>query len=186
MVTRYCPFRRVRRLLIEALAWVCVLEGGASFAAPKSAPRKGLHAAEAEARYQAGVDDYSHGRYSEALVAFQDALTLDPNDRAARAAVDRLRAERIRPEPAESAAAARRSPPLVAEFDELPLGRFRSLVEFERTLGDARNQQGEVLARQGRIAQLLAERRLSLARHRAFRKNAELHALSRRLATETA
>jgi hypothetical protein len=171
---------RARPLLLAALTGVCLFEGGAA-SAGRLASRKALHAAEAEVRYQAGVDCYADGRFSEALVAFQDALRLNPNDEAARAAVDRLRSEQARAAAQRPAAASHPALRRMGGEDDSFVAKVERYLLFERTVGDARNQQGELLAKQGRIAQLLVERKVSRALRRAFEKDAELHALSRRL-----
>lgn len=138
----------------------------------------------AEARYRAGVDFYARGAYTEALVAFQDAVRLDPGDRAARAAANRVRSELGRHaatySPGASVWRLRPEPP--ADRGEASvLAGLAQFVHFERTLGDSRNQQGAQQAMLGRVAQLLAERRMSRARGRPFAREKELHALARRL-----
>lgn len=58
----------------------------------------------ARRRYQAGVDLYAAGRYPEAMVAFQDAVRLNPQDRAAKLALARVRTEADRSSAAFQAA----------------------------------------------------------------------------------
>lgn len=152
----------------------------------KRPSRSALHAAEAEARYQAGVDHYAGGRLPEALLAFEDALKLNPEDRAARAAVNRLRAERTRTL-SEAPVVSRAPPPASSpgRHSASLIGLLPLLFRFERAIGDAYEREGRLRAMQGRILQLLAERRVSARRRRRFDKDAELHALSRRLSSGT-
>ncbi|HEX4047555.1 MAG TPA: tetratricopeptide repeat protein [Elusimicrobiota bacterium] len=155
-----------------------------AFAAPRPQRIARARRAQSELFYQAGVTQYAYGRFPQALASFQEALRRDPNDRAARIALTRVRAEirmtaKERRPSAAPAPAARPSPAL--ESGDSPLPVFARCLFFERTLGDERDREGRLQAVRGRIAQLLSERRLARARGRAFSKDAELHALSRRL-----
>ncbi|MDE2510172.1 MAG: hypothetical protein KGL74_03525 [Elusimicrobia bacterium] len=139
-----------------------------------------LAEAEAAALYQSGVQEYARGRLPEALRHFEAASRLNPNDRAARSAVLRLRAESPRVVELPGHYDARRASP---PRDGGVFAWLEALAHFESTVGDARSGLGSLRARQGRIAQLLIERRVCRERRRAFAKNGELHALSRRLSS---
>lgn len=151
--------------------------GGTASAAASSKRVGRSPRAQAELLYQKGLERYAAGRFPEALLAFQEALRRDPESRAARVAAERVRAELA------MAGAAREVVAEAPEPEEEPLfERIVRFVEFEDTLGDEREVVGRVKAIQGRIAQLLAEKRLAKACRRRFSKDRELHALSRRLA----
>ena len=129
-----------------------------------------------------GAPELVAGRFPQALAAFQAASRRDPGDRAARVAVSRVRSEMRmtateRPAPVLPPGNKGLPPPP----DETILTRVERVVEFQDTVGDERERLGRIQAMQGRIEQLLAERKVAQFRHRAFAKNAELHALSRRL-----
>jgi tetratricopeptide (TPR) repeat protein len=164
---------------IGALAGMIILISVGAAAKPRSRETSDRRA-EADAFYQAGTDYYAHGGFPQALSAFQEALRRDPDDRAARLAIDRVRQEiamtasATPPRPSAS-----RSIPQTEDEDPL----LSSLVRFfaVETIGDERDQEGAIEARQGRIAQLLIERKVSRSLRRTFSKDAELHALSRRL-----
>jgi hypothetical protein len=173
-----------RRLLpCPLVAGLIFLGVSSGFAEVKERPPGNGRESLAQARYTVGVDLYARGEFSQALVAFQDAVRLDPRDRSARAAVNRVQMElgrrvqpgapvwRTRPKEAESEGGG----PLL----EVLVG----LLNFERAVGDPVNDQGAQQAKLGRIAQLLGERRVSRARGLSFAREEELHALSRRLPT---
>ena len=174
----------MRFLLSFALAGLIVLIGVDAAAKARSSRPAKAPRAEADAFYQAGMDHYAHGRYPQALAAFREALRRDPSDRAARLAVNRVLGETAMtaseglaraPQPAAS-----RAIPRTEEDSVLPgLARFFAV---ERAVGDEREQEGRRVAMEGRIAQLLVERKVSRSLRRPFSKDAELHALSRRLA----
>lgn len=171
---------RRRRLIFPIVAGLIL--GAAGVAAARRAPlakRRPM----AEARYRAGVDFYARGAYTEALVAFQDAVRLDPHDPAARAAANRVRSELGRHAPTYSPGSSvwRLQPDPPPERGGGVLAGLAQFVHFERTLGDSRNEQGAQQAMLGRVAQLLAERRISRERGRPFARESELHALARRL-----
>lgn len=153
-------------------------------AATRSGRTAKARRAEAGVYYQAGIDHYAAGRFPQALGAFQEALRRDPGSRAARLAASRVR-EEMAMTAAQSPAAARPAGdrrPRPSEREDLGLfSRVARVFAFERTVGDERESSGRAQAMQGRIAQLLAERKVARARRRAFGKDAELHALSRRL-----
>jgi thioredoxin-like negative regulator of GroEL len=148
-------------------------------AGAKGLPRRGSKAgrAESEILYEKGMQRYAAGRFPEALQAFREALGRDPDSRAARVAVDRVRSEMAMMGASQTAAAG----PGTAG-DPTLLERVARYVEFADTVGDERELLGRAQALMGRISQLMAEKRLARARHRPFAKDRELHALSRRLA----
>lgn len=149
----------------------------ALLAAPCAARGQGKSA---EAEYQAGVEFYSQGRFAQADAQFRRTLRLDPSHRSARLALERLRVERASFAAPQAARAAPR-PAVDAEPEDDPFDSARRLFFFEETLGNAREDAGRLQAMLGRVAQLRAERELCRARGRAFERDAELHALSRRL-----
>ncbi len=165
----------------RALAGLLLSLGAPAVAQSPPPERPAAERAAADASYQAGVDLYAEGRLSEALVLFESALRRDPGNGAARIAAERVRAElAMAGAPPHGAPAPRLEGP--APLEPSFLERLLGFVEFERTMGDARDREGQLRAMQGRIAQLLAERKISRNRGRAFAKERELHALSRRLA----
>jgi len=132
---------------------------------------------EAERHYQAGMKFYVAGAKDRALASFRQALRLAPRDPSARAAVNRLEVELMsptRPEPARP-----------EELGEDPVEVFAAqvvgFVMFEETLGEARSKTGTLEAMQGRVAQLLAERKRAKSKGLAFAKERELRAMVRRL-----
>ena len=140
--------------------------------------------AESDFFYQAGVDQYARGRFTEALADFKEALRRDPGNDAARIAANRVREERMM---LAAEGASRAPPPAVSralpqEEDGTFLSSVLRLLAFAQTVVDEKEREGRLRAMQGRIAQLLAERKISRALGRSFTKDAELHALSRRLA----
>lgn len=170
--------RKPGRLLLTGLL---VLAGAAASAKARAQRPAKSSRAEADFYYQNGVDQYASGRYPQALAAFREALRRDPGNRVARIAAERVRGEIALT--ASEKASARRAPGNrgAPPVEDTILQRVARVLAFERTLGDERERAGRLAAMQGRIAELLAERRISRARRRAFSKDAELHALSRRL-----
>lgn len=138
---------------------------------------------EAERHYRAGVGFYAEGRRLEALDAFRKALRIEPDNGTVRAAVDRVRLELSRPvDPAPTLSLAQTGEPASLEewIDDWLLVLAPRYIRFEKTLGDAWTGQGTRDAMGGRVAQLMAERRLALVRNRTFLKDPELRALVRR------
>lgn len=155
---------------------------GVGFGARNRIPDHGRRAL-VQARYRAGVELRARGRASEALVAFEDAVLLDPGDTTARTALRRLRAEisrRAATLPTASGERGPRSRAVAAEDAVSPAIGLMDLIRFERTVAELRDWRGEQRAMQGRIAQLLAERRVCRAQGRTFTRERELHALCRR------
>lgn len=70
-------------------------------------------------------------------------------------------------------------------FDEYLLGTLYGCLRFERTLGELRTRVGSLRACQGRVDQLLAERRLARTLKKPFAKVRELRALVRRMPSFT-
>ena len=130
--------------------------------------------------YQNGMTLYAAGRFPEALAAFQEALRRDPDSRAACVAVSRVRAE-MSMSATERTSAVRTSALGQPPPDNTIFERLGRVVDFANEVGDERERLGRARALQGRIAQLLAERRIARVRRRRFAKDAELHALSRQL-----
>lgn len=175
---------RRRLLFFPIVAGLMFGVAGAGLAAAGRGAAPAKRRPLAEARYRAGVDFYARGAYTEALVAFQDAVRLDPGDRASRAAANRVRLElgRHAGTYAPGSSVWRMQPESPADRDGGSLlAGLAQFVHFERTLGDSRNQQGAQQAMLGRVAQLLAERRILRTRGRPFARENELHALARRL-----
>lgn len=131
--------------------------------------------------YQTGLDSYARGDLRAAREAFRKGLRLEPNNHAALAAVLRLEWEiaaqppPVRPAPEESA---RR--PVSARLDHFLLVSVPRWFYFERTIGDGLRDVGTLNALNARVAQLLGERDLALARNRPFRKDRQLRELLRR------
>lgn len=163
---------------LKLLAALLLLAASAPAGARSPKTRQALRS-EADAFYQSGIDRYAAGRYAEALAAFDEALRRDPGDRAARIAANRVRAElAMEGTPRTGVVSVRET----QEPEEATvLERVLQAVRFEVTVGDERERLGRAQAMQGRIAQLLAERRNARSRGLRFAKEAELHALSRRL-----
>jgi tetratricopeptide (TPR) repeat protein len=162
-----------------ALAWACLLLVPAASTAAQAPRAAQAQRSEAERLYQAGVDLYAYGRFPQALAAFQEALRRDPENRATRVAIDRIRQE-LAMTPIEKLAASPSEGQSYASVDD---GLRLTLIErlFVWAIADERDRSGRLQAMQGRIAQLLAEKKVTRALRRPFRKDAELHALSRRL-----
>ncbi len=170
------PFALLGPLLLVAA-------GASAATSPRRAGR--IHSAEAAVFYDAGVDQYAHGRFPQALASFREAVRLDPADRTARIAANRVR-EELAMTATEGREGGPQAPP--ANWSLPPMergGSFLSvlagLFSIERTVGDERNREGRLLAMRGRIAQLESEKEIARAYGRKFKKDAELHALSRRL-----
>ncbi|OFX11209.1 MAG: hypothetical protein A2516_00065 [Alphaproteobacteria bacterium RIFOXYD12_FULL_60_8] len=111
-------------------------------------------------------------------------MRLDPKDLSARAAIQRIALEAAQSgstlsSPAQPHRSALAS--LEEKTDDFLLRQVPRYFRFERTVGDARANQGTLQAMQGRVAQLMSERRLALAQRSAFAKEQELRALVRRL-----
>jgi tetratricopeptide (TPR) repeat protein len=167
-----------------ALAGLILFLGGAARAQDTARAREAAMPSAPETAYEAGVDQYARGRFSEALAAFEGVLRRDPRNRAARIAAERVRAEIAMAATARPNAAAPRPPDapwLEPEDDGAFFSKVVGLAHFERTVGEEREREGRLRAMQGRIAQLVVEKRVSRAQGRSFLKDAELHALSRRL-----
>lgn len=134
----------------------------------------------AEAVFQEGVSAYASGRFDEARARFAEAARLDPGHRAARTSLARLDVEmRGRPDPDAAVPAPLPRPPLAG--DRTLLEELAAFLAFEETIGGAASDLGAARAAQGRVAQLAAERRVARARGRPYPRDAELHALTRRL-----
>jgi hypothetical protein len=168
------------------LAWALaasLLISGAALAHGAPRPRAAEGRSAADAVYQKGVQLYAQGRFPEALVLFVRAQRLDPSNRAARVAADRVRTEIAM----SASAGARTAPPipgyspLETEDDESFLSDVVRFVNFDEAVGEDCDREGRARAMQGKIAQLLAEKKVALSLGRSFSKDAELHALSRRL-----
>lgn len=150
-------------------------------AAPQKRPAPELE--EAERRYEIGVGLYAGGRPAAALAEFKASLNLRPNHAATRAAVLRLESETAAiPPPAAASRPSTDDPTRRGEaLDRLFLVSIPRWINFDKTVGDALSRVGTVAALNGRVAQLLAERRLALARKRPFPKDKQLRALLRRV-----
>lgn len=135
----------------------------------------------AQEDYRQGVERYAQGRLTEAFALFSDAQRLDPGNKAYRSAADRVRAEIM----TAAASAQKRTPaaprPVEREDDDSILSDVLRFAGLSDEFADNADREGRSRAAQGKIAQLLAERRIASARGRQFGKDAELHALSRRL-----
>lgn len=166
-----------RRLLLLSAAAALLLCGAGAGAAGRAAGRP-FRSERAESFYQEGVGRYARGAFPEALTAFEAALRLEPDNKRAKAAAARVRQEISESGRPAAAPPVRPAPP---EDEESFWDRLARFARLERTVGDARNRLGQVRAMQGRIAQLLNERRVARAQRRKFTKDAELHALARRL-----
>lgn len=136
--------------------------------------------------YQRGLELYSHGRLREALSQFEEALRREPDNVLARNAARHIERDLL----AERAgfgpeASAPRRETWSERLDDwlLDAGRW---ARFEAVLGDRLSGLGGLRAAQGRVRQLLAERRLARALHRRFRRDNELRAMVRRLPAMTA
>jgi len=134
---------------------------------------------EAERHYQAGMQFYVAGSKDQALSSFRQALRLSPQDPSARAAVNRLEVELMSPPPTRPEQA--RPDELGEDPVEVFAAQVVDFVRFEETLGDARSKTGTLEAMQGRVAQLLAERKRAKSKGLAFAKERELRAMVRRL-----
>lgn len=134
---------------------------------------------EAERQYQKGVSAYAQGHHALALSAFRESLRLDPRNLSARAAVQRIALEASQPDSARSTTPS--APGSEGALDDFLLRQVPRYFRFERTVGDARADQGTLDAMQGRVAQLMGERRLALSHRGVFVKDRELRALVRRL-----
>jgi TolA-binding protein len=161
------------------LSGVLILLAAGASAGSSSRPGARGARERADALYQSGVDLYAAGRFPEALASFRDALRADPSDRDAR-----LAANRVVEEMTMTTSAPPKTPPLRSPSNDGggSLSRLERFFAFDWALAEEREREGRLRAMQGRIAQLLAEKHLSRGRRRAFLKDAELHALSRRLA----
>ena len=139
---------------------------------------------EAERRYQQGLSAYAQGHRALALASFKESLRLNPKSPSARAAVMRIELEAAQADSARSVpTAAPKSAVASSEgtLDDLLLRQVPRYFRFERTVGDARADQGTLAAMQGRVAQMLSERRHARVRGRSFDKERELRELVRRL-----
>lgn len=157
---------------------------GAWFWTLLCSPARAAPSSEAERQYQKGLSDYAQGRRVPALAAFQEALRLDPKSPSARAAVQRITLEVSRPDVYRPTPAAQKGSALASleeALDDFLLRQAPRYFRFERTVGDARSDQGTLAAMQGRVAQLMGERRLSLSRRSPFAKEREFRSLVRRL-----
>lgn len=162
------------------LALLCASGYGAS--APESSSRERSPAA--ERRYREGVKFYSDGSKSQALACFKEALSLAPRDPAVGSAVRRVEielAQSIVAAPPPAAGRVRGPKDGEERFSDHLLEELPRRLRFERTLGDAWSAQGTLEAMQGRVAQLLSERKVARARGQAYAKEHELRAIVRRL-----
>lgn len=134
-----------------------------------------------------GAELYAEGRPEESLSAYRRALTRDPSNRTARAAVRRIEAELARNRAARIKAV--RTHALAVTDPTLRwLGQLASFIHFDRSLGNLRSRLGTQSAMQGRVTQLLAEKRVARARRKTLpkAKELELRALVRRLPAASA
>lgn len=164
------------RLFLALAAWL--LAGIASRAEEGSS----ADGARSQPRYERALRLYTDGRLREAQRAFAAIARDYPDHKAARTAVVRIQYELDQDEPLVfSPAPAARERGLAEGMDELLLGSLPAYLRFERTLGDARTRAGTLRACQGRVEQLLAERRWARSRKAPFRKERELRAMVRRM-----
>ena len=169
-----------KRCVVFLLAVVTVLAlwpGGAR-ASPGVTPR----AKRPAKLYQKGAQAYAQGDLNGALAAYEELQRADPGDRTAALSIGRIKMElaarQATPARAVPAAAAHRQ---ADDLDDIILQDLAVWFNFERTLGDVRSDLGTLQARNGKVAQLMAERRLAISRDRGFPKERELRALIRRL-----
>jgi hypothetical protein len=146
----------------------------AAFFLCAAAPERDI---ENDTYYLGGLSLYAHGETKQALAAFRDALARHPNDPKALAAVRRLEVELAGQKPSSP----KRRRRLALVVDRTWLDHSFWWVRFGRTLGDAESAQGSLTALQGKVKQLLAERRRAFALRRRFSKERELRALVRRM-----
>jgi hypothetical protein len=136
-----------------------------------------------QSRYEKALQLYSDGKLREAQAAFASLARDYPNHEAARTAVVRIQNELDPDGPMAwvHSPSVHEESSLEDAFDNFLLDSIPRCLRFERTLGDARARVGTLQACQGRIDQLLAERRLARKLKRTFRRDKELRALVRRM-----
>ena len=153
--------------------------GSIASAAPGGKAGGAQDRGDVDALYQKGMRLYAVGKPEKALPVFKEVLRRDPDDRSARAAVVRIYTElafaRL-PKQEYS------QPPTLSEsIDEFLVVDVPRYYDFGRTFGDDIAQAGTLDALNGRVSQLMAERRRALEAGREFAKERELRSLVRRL-----
>lgn len=163
---------------------LCAVLGTSALAVPPRRTRSRPTSVQADARYQAGMALYAAGDPLTALKSFRAALREDPEDPYVRAAVRRIEAELA----AASAPSSAPPPPETSmleaaadAFDALCLVAIPRAVNFDDSVGGAQDVEGTLAALNGRVAQLLQERRYASEHDLPFRKDRELRALVRRI-----
>lgn len=164
------------------LACTALLAAGAGATPTRTSHPKRHKTAESDDYYQKGLNLYAAGKTPQALGAFRVALRRHPEDQSAQAAVQRLEVE-LAYAPVASSAKASVEPSWI---DDFVLADMPWLINFNDSIGDSVNASGALNACNGRVAQLLAERKIALAQERPFGKERELRALVRRLPAITA
>ena len=146
--------------------------------------------------YQHGVQLYADGKPPQALAIFKKIVRKNPKNQYARAAIARVESEiGLKKQPAPDIAASAKLKPGPAEaeiprywtervsekVDDFLIVNLPRSLNFNHTLGDFITGVGTLQAVQGRVNQLLAERKFALAKNRPFSKEKELRALVRRM-----
>jgi hypothetical protein len=166
------------------IGWTALLTAAGAASPTRPSLPKSHKTIESDDYYQRGMDLYAAGKTPQALGAFRVALRRHPEDQAAQTAVRRLEVELAYKPTATHAGDNYSAEP--SWLDEFVLADMPWLINFNQSLGDSMSASGTLIACNGRVAQLLAERRLAMAQERPFLKEKELRALVRRLPAITA
>ena len=147
-----------------AVAGLILLIDAAASAGMRQRRTASVPNAQADSFYQTGVDQYAEGRFPQALAAFQEAVRRDPRNHAARIAVSRVHEEIAmavsEKSPSASSQLSASQTLAKTEVNDSFLSSIAPYFAIEQTVGDERDHEGQILAMQGRIAQLLIEKKV--------------------------